>query len=525
MYTTRSTTYRPAGTRAGLADLRGLLNTALDILEEAAAGRAGPVAPGGPRAAREAAGRVLAGPLLPDGPADPVAVLHELVRPYAEWAVDVTHPAALARMQPPPTAAAATAELVAATLNQSLHAWESGPFALELDRWVVARLAELVGYGAGAGGTLTSGGSVSNLMALTAARDDVIAAARGRYVFQEGLIDIGVQPVILAPKGIHFSVARAARLLGVGEDHVLTVPVDRHGRMIPEEADRILGSLPGLPGDQVAVALVACAGSTDLGVVDPLPEVAEVARRHGVWLHADAAYGGGALFSERLRPMLDGLALADSVTLDLHKFGWSPASSAALLVRREETLISFGLQPTTCLSADDDTCAGYIGLQNTSLQTTRRADALKIAVTMRTLGRAAMGAMVDACHDLARHAAARIAAEPRLELAAEPPLTAVLFRYLPAAPLDADAFNGALRRRVMEEGRALLARTHIDRGGGRTRVFLKLMLLNPGTTPGLLDQVLDMLLAVAAEQEAAELRALGLDPAAGAAREAAATGA
>ncbi|MFF2148175.1 pyridoxal phosphate-dependent decarboxylase family protein [Kitasatospora sp. NPDC058190] len=495
--TTTGSLYDPAGTAAGLENVRSLVNLALDVLQEVAADRGGPVAPGGAHGAREAAAKALVEPLLPEHGSAPTAVLDDLVRSYAQWSVDLTHPAALARMQPPPTASGVAAELVAATLNQSLHAWESGPFALDLDRWVISQLAGLVGYGVGAGGTLTAGGSVSNLMALVAARDETLAVKLGRSVFQEGLPALGVQPVVVCPEGIHFSIGRAARVLGIGEDHVVTVPTDAQGRMIPAEADRILTELPA---DRVAVALVACAGSTDLGIVDPLPELAEIARRHGVWLHADAAYGAGALFSDELRGMLDGLAEADSVTLDLHKFGWSPASSAALLVRREETLLPFGLSPTTCLSADDDTCAGYIGSQNTSLQTTRRVDALKIAVTMRTLGKERLGAMVDTCHGLARHAAARIAAEPRLELFVDPPLTAVLFRYLPADGLDVDAFNGKLRRRLLEDGRALLARTHVE-VDGRSRVFLKLMLLNPDTTPAQLDAILDELLAVAAALE------------------------
>ncbi|MGW3633612.1 pyridoxal phosphate-dependent decarboxylase family protein [Streptomyces sp. NPDC005122] len=491
--------YQPAGTAAGLESVRTLVNTALDILEEVSATRTGPVAPGGPEGARTAARQALTTPLLPQDGADPALVLAELVRPYAQWSVDITHPAAMARMQPPPTDVAAATELVTAILNQSLHAWESGPFALELDRWVIAQLAELVGYDAdAAGGTLTPGGSVSNLMAMTMARDTTLAEKTGAYPFAGGLRALDVQPVVLCPVGVHFSIERAVRLLGIGEEHILSIPVDKNGRMIPQEAERALAELPD---DKVAVAMVAVAGSTDLGIVDPLPELAAIARRYGVWLHADAAYGAGALFSPRLRPMLDGLDQADSVTLDLHKFGWAPASSAVLLVRRAETMLSFGLQPTTCLSADDDTCAGFIGLQNTSLQTTRRADALKIAVTMRTLGSKAMGAMVDTCHDLARHAAARITAEPRFELGTEPPLTAVLFRYLPGNGLDVDAFNGALRRRVMEDGRALIARTHIA-GEGGSQVFLKLMLLNPDTTSGQLDAVLDELLAIATELEA-----------------------
>ncbi|MBB0243729.1 aminotransferase class V-fold PLP-dependent enzyme [Streptomyces alkaliphilus] len=492
--------YQPAGTREGLENVRTLVNAALDILRETSASRSGPVAPGGPNGTRAAARRALAGPLLPLRGEKVEEVLETLVRPYAEGAVDITHPAALARMQPPPVASAAAAELVASVLNQSLHAWESGPFALELDRWMIEQMAELVGYEpTEAGGTLTPGGSLSNLMAMTMARDTVMARRTGRSPGREGLFAIGMQPVALCPEGVHFSIERAARLLGMGEDNIMTVPVDDTGRMIPREAERLLRECPE---GRIPVVLVAVAGSTDLGIVDPLPELADIARRYGVWLHADAAYGAGALFSPRLRPMLDGLSEADSVTVDLHKFGWSPASSAVLLVREAGAMSSFGLQATTCLSADDDTCAGYIGLQNTSLQTTRRADALKIAVTLRTLGRETMAAMVDTCHGLARHAAARIEAHPRMELGARPPLTAVLFRYLPENGLDPDAFNGALRRRLMETGRALVARTHIARPDGSTRVFLKLMMLNPDTTPAQLDSVLEEVAATAAAMEA-----------------------
>ncbi|GLW89864.1 pyridoxal phosphate-dependent decarboxylase family protein [Actinokineospora globicatena] len=491
-----------AGTAEGLDDLRVMVGTAIDILQNASTARSGPVAPGGPREAGAVASRLLSEPLMSEHGGDPLETFTELAGAYAHWAVDVTHPAALARMQCPPTVGAVAAELVAATVNQSLHAWESGPFGLELDRWVIAQLAELIGYGAGAGGTLTPGGSVSNLMALIVARDSVLAAKLGRFVSQEGLIRLGVQPVVLGPEGIgtHFSTTRAARIVGIGEDQVIRVPTDDLGRMVPEAADRILANLPD---NQVPVALFACAGSTDLGIVDPLPELVAVAREHGVWLHADAAYGGGALFSTRLRGMLDGMSEADSVAIDLHKFGWTPASSSLFLVKRAETLSSFGLDPTTCLTADDDTIEGYIGSQSSSLQTTRRVDALKIAVTLRTLGSRRMGEMVDICHDLARHAAARIAAEPRLDLAVEPPLSAVLFRYLPRSVADINAFNGALRRRLMCDGATLLARTHLSQEDDPNTVFLKIIVLNPETTPEQIDAVIDHILAVAAELDVA----------------------
>ncbi|MFG6200621.1 pyridoxal phosphate-dependent decarboxylase family protein [Nonomuraea sp. JJY05] len=489
-----------AGSPEGLEELRILCVLALDVISEVRHSRSGPGPAGGHRAVAESARELMAGPLLPEPGGAPRDVLAGLTRAFATGSVDLTHPAALARMQPPPLAVAAAAELVVAILNQSLHAWESGPFALEAERFVTTELAALIGYGPDGGGTLTSGGSVSNLMAMTMARDSVLAHRLGHPTGREGVAGLRRRPVVLAQEAIHFSIGRALRVLGIGEEQLIPVAVDAGGRTSADDARRVLS---GLPGTDLPVALVALAGSTDLGVVDRLHELAEVAREHGLWLHADAAYGAGALFSDRLRPLLDGLSEADSVTLDLHKFGWLPSSSAMLLVRsRTHLRDSFGLAPTTCLTSEDDTEEGYHGLQDESLQTTRRSDAFKILVALRCLGRERLGAMVDACHDLAVHAAARIREEPRLELVAHPPLGAVLFRYLTGDPGRADEVNGAARRELMATGRALLARTHLTDEAGDRRVYLKLLFLNPETPPEQVDEVLAMFLATARRIEA-----------------------
>ncbi|MFC4029969.1 pyridoxal phosphate-dependent decarboxylase family protein [Streptomyces polygonati] len=490
--------FRPAGTPDGLEELRTLVNTAIDTLRDAHLVRRGPVLPGGPPAAAAAAREALAGPLLPSVPEPAGDVFRGLIEAYAQWSVDITHPAAVARMQCPPTTVAVAAELVAATLNQSLHAWESGPFALELERYVVRELAALAGYGPQAGGTLTAGGSISNLMAVLAARDNILGDGSGRTPFAAGLAAASRRPVVLCSDATHFSIGRALGITGLGEDAVLAAPADTAGRLIPGELDRLLGELPD---DIAPVAVIACAGSTDEGWTDRLPELAEVAHRHGVWLHADAAYGGGALMSPRLRGLLDGIAQADSITLDLHKFGWTPASTGVFLVRDAASLTPLA-QQTTTLNAVDDKEAGYFGLYGSSVQATRRADALKVAVTMRAYGKDGMAALVDRCHDLALHAAGRIAAEPRLHLAVTPLLSTVLFRYLPdsapeATSEDVDAFNGALRRRLMADGTALLARTRVAQPDGARPVFLKLMMLNPGTAPEAVDQVLDAIVSTA----------------------------
>src|SRR5205814_6973305 len=164
------------------------------------------------------------------------------------------------------------------------------------------------------------------------------------------------------------------------------------------------------------------------GSIDPLRDTAALAAGYGAWLHVDAAYGGGALFSDRLAGLLDGLHKADSVSLDLHKFGWQPVAAGVFLAGSAQALCPLARRVAYLNPADDEE-AGYPSLLGRSLRTTRRVDALKVAVTFRALGRRGLGGLVDACHDLALHAAARIADDDRLELAAPPVLSTVVFRY------------------------------------------------------------------------------------------------
>lgn len=489
----------PAGSVAGLDHVRALTTVALDALRDVAQGRKGPVRPGGPEAARDAVRQSLRGPLLPAIAGDPVDTFRQLVTEFASWSVDLSHPAAVARMQCPPTPVAAAAELVVAVLNQSLHAWESGPYALELERYVISELAAVAGYGPGSGGTITAGGSISNLMAVLLARDTTLARRLGRQPFSEGLAAMSVRPVVLATDATHFSIGRAVGIVGLGEDTIVRVPSDALGRLHPEALEN---SLRSLPADAVPVMIVACAGATDQGWVDDLVAIAEVAHRHGIWLHADAAYGGGMLFSPRLRSQLAGLAEADSITMDLHKFGWMPATAGVFLLRRAADMASLAQRATT-LNAADDVEEGYVGLYRDSVQATRRAEAFKIAATLAVLGSDGMAEMVEGCCDLARYAAARIATEPRLQLAAEPSLSTVLFRYRPVGAHDVDAFNGLLRRHLMAEGIAVLARSRVRQPDDTSPVFLKLMLLNPATTTAELDQVIDQVIAAASLLESA----------------------
>ena len=356
----------------GPATLRPLLTTVLDALQAGAATRDGPLPAGGPTAVATRLREALGDPLPDHGDED---ALRTLVQALAEGAADPAHPLCTAHLHCPPLAVATAADLAASVLNPSLDSWDQAPAASELETLVTKALtAEVYGETDQApttGDTLvTTGGTESNQLALLLARE--------RHGHTQ----------LVCAANAHHSLRRATWLLGLPEP--VTVPAPA-GTMDPAALGEALTALKGPRG---SLLVAATAGTTDAGLIDPLPDIANLCEAHGARLHIDAAYGGGLLFSDRHRPKLDGLARAHTVTLDLHKLGWQPVAAGLLAVRDRHDLTALA-HHTDYLNADDDTEAGLPDLLGRSLRTTRRPDILKIAVTLKTLGRTGLGELVD----------------------------------------------------------------------------------------------------------------------------------
>ncbi|WP_078591813.1 pyridoxal phosphate-dependent decarboxylase family protein [Streptomyces megasporus] len=485
-----------SGGTAGPAALEPLLRTVLTALAEGAGRRAGPVPAGAPDALAAHVAEEFAA-------ARGEEALSRLTALLAYGSADPADPSCAAHLHCPPLAVAAAADLAVSALNPSQDSWDQAPAATTLETLLLAELAELVGYDEEATGVLTSGGTESNLMGLMLARDQVLGRASGRRVEVDGVPRGGPRPRVFTSAAAHFSVQRSAALLGLGEDAVVPVAVDHALRMDPSALAEALKRCSD--DGESPVAVVATAGTTDTGAIDPLRACAEAAAEAGAWLHVDAAYGGGALLSDRLAPLLDGIALADSVSLDWHKLGWQPIAAGVFLVRRAETYASLARR-AVYLNPRDDEEAGYPSLLGLSPRTTRRADAFSMAVTLRALGREGLGRLVDACHGLALAGAAAVRAHPRLELHCDPVLSALLFRYLPTTGSEdaerTDRINASLRRRLLREGRAVVGRTEVP-GEGPGRVRLKLTLLNPYATPADVTRLLDAVAAAGRAEEAA----------------------
>ncbi len=423
----------------------------------------------------DAAARVAAVDL--DRPLDDLGdVLAEMSRLWLDDAVWFHEPRYAAHLNCPVVVPALLAELFVASVNSSLDTFDQSVGGTFIERRLVDWTAERIGFGPDADGVFTSGGSQSNLQGLLLARGrlDDVPAARLR---------------ILASAESHFSVQKSARLLGLGEDAVVSVPTDGRHRLDPAALERSLAACTAL--GLRPMAIVATAGTTDFGAIDPLPAVADLARAYDAWLHVDAAYGGGLLVSPRRRALLDGIDRADSVTVDFHKTFFQPVSSSALVVRDRATL-----RPATWhadyLNPREATTPNQV---DKSLQTTRRFDALKLWLTLRTMGPELLGQYVDAAVDLAAAVYAQLRDEPDLAFAAAPELSTLVFRYRPPGlrldEVGVAALNNRIRAELYASGTAMVAATKVD-----GIQHLKLTLLNPMATADDIVGVLDTVRAV-----------------------------
>ncbi|MFF7675956.1 pyridoxal phosphate-dependent decarboxylase family protein [Actinacidiphila glaucinigra] len=447
-----------AGGSEGPDRLRPLVEDALGALAAGAAARKGPLPAGGPGAVERRVREVL-GEALPEDGTGAAEALRALVGVVAGGAADPADPLCAAHLHCPPLAVAVAADLAASALNPSMDSWDQAPAATALEAEVTRALARLVHPDAAAPDALiTTGGTESNQLALLLARETatgvrVVAGANG-----------------------HHSVPRSAWLLGMPAPLVVDTP----GGVLDPERVR-----DALAADGGPALLVATAGTTDSGDIDPLPELARAARECGARLHVDAAYGGSLLFSDREAARLTGLREADTVTLDLHKLGWQPVAAGVLAVREAGLLRPLDHR-ADYLNAADDTEAGFPDLLGRSLRTSRRPDVLKIAVTLRALGRRGLGGLVEAVCDRARHLADLVDRHPALTLRARPAVSTVLFRPTGAG----DEEVAAIRRRLMLDGRAVLGRARAD-----GRLWLKATLLNPATAPTDLEALLTLVCA------------------------------
>jgi glutamate/tyrosine decarboxylase-like PLP-dependent enzyme len=395
---------------------------------------------------------------LPAEGADAESVLRDIEDKLFPHCTHVGHPGYFGLITPSPLPMGVLGDLIASALNQNVGAWTIGPGATAMERRTVRWLTDLCGYGPAAGGNLTSGGMTANFLGLKLARDAVTGdraqheGVRGRFA-------------VYTSEERHVSVDKAVDAVGLGREAVRALPTGDDFRVrldALEEAitrDRAAGVAP--------LCIVAMAGSTNTGAVDDLDALRRIADREGMWLHADAAYGGGMLLSRRRPGLLAGLERADSITLDPHKWFYAPLDAGAILVRDETRLTrSFGMKPSYLTDEADPTGARYQYYVH-GFEQSRRFRSLKVWMSFKRYGARQIGTWIDRNVEQAERLFDLAETDPEFRTATRPPMSAVCVRYQPDG-LDEDRLgplHALVARRIEAAGRFWISTTVLK---GRT---------------------------------------------------------
>ncbi len=352
------------------------------------------------------------------------------------------------------------AELLAASLNANAMLWKTSPAATELEQVVLDWLRQWMGLPDGLFGIIYDTASTSSMHAIAAAREmadpdaRTLGASRGLTLYTSA--------------ESHSSIEKGAISIGIGQQNVRKIPVDADFRMRPEalaqsiEADRAAGLCP--------FCVVATVGTTSTTSIDPVRAIAEIAARHGLWLHLDAAYAGSAAIVPEFRHILDGAEHADSLVVNPHKWLFTPVDLSAFYTRRPDILRrAFSLIPDYLRTAEDSRAVNYMDY---GVPLGRRFRALKLWFVMRYFGRERMAEIIRSQIGWAQELAAAVDADPRFERAAPAPFSVVCFRYK-----GSDDENRRLLESVNASGQFFLSHTVLH-----GKFTLHLAIGNLGTT-------------------------------------------
>lgn len=411
--------------------------------------------------------------------------------------VFVGDPRTVAHLHCPPLLATLAAEVVIAGLNQSMDSFDQAPIATVVEQKMIQWLCREAGFPLSADGTFTTGGSQSNYMGLLLARDAFIRKYWNWPAQKSGLPAEARRMRILCSEAAHFTVEKSASQLGLGTDAVVRIEVNDSFQIKAEALREALRKIAG--ENLLPMAIVATAGTTDFGSIDPLSEIEAIAREANTWLHVDAAYGGALLFTPQHRGKLERIESADSLAIDFHKLFWQPIPCSAFLLRNARHFESIKLY-ADYLNPELHEEEGIPNLVTTSLLTSRRFDALKLWISFQTLGRHQLASMIERTISLAAHAARVIRSTPRLELVCEPELSTVVFRYLPSTSADSDLINARLRQNLFDRGSAIIGHTRV-----RSMQCLKFTCMNPTTGERQIEDLIQTIIDSGAELDRARI--------------------
>ncbi|MGP1375437.1 MAG: pyridoxal phosphate-dependent decarboxylase family protein [Almyronema sp.] len=404
----------------------------------------------------------------------PESALLSAVQVLLSNSMNPAHPGYMGHMDPMPTVASIMGDLLAAGINNNMLSVEMSPVLSRLEPQLLREIAARFKLGEQAGGLLLSGGSLANLQALAVARNVKL------HTLGKGLSQRSQQPVLFASELAHTSIQKAAMLLGLGTEAVIAIATNTNAQMSVEALQ--IAIKQAIAAGQQPFAIVATAGTTVTGNIDPLPQIAAIAQQHQLWFHVDAAYGGALIFSPEHCYRLSGIEQADSVTFNPQK--WLYVTKTCVMVLfRQFNLLQSAFRVAAPYMAED---AQWPNLGELSVQGTRHADILKLWLSLQHIGQQGYAHIIQHNYQITAYLVEQLKQLPYLEFASQPEMNIVCFRGVPdwVAPANWDAWNTDLQQQLLRKFEVFVSLPSY-----RGQRWLKVVLLNPYTDPAVIDRL------------------------------------
>jgi len=418
------------------------------------------------------------------------SMLDEIKDLYLDHAISFHNRSYIAHLNCPITIPSVIGDFLASTVNTAVETWDQSTSGTlieqELIRWIAAafKFPEL------SDGIFTSGGTQSNFMGLLMARDHYAYKNLGLNIKQNGSSEAVQKFRIFCSEKAHYSIKKNAALLGLGYDAVVEVTTDTHYKMDPVALEAAIQM--EIEKGNTPIAVVATAGTTDFGSIDPIEKISKIAKSNNLWLHVDGAYGGCFIFTETHKTALEPIKYADSVTIDFHKTFFQPVCSSVFLAAESDYFkyVSYYADYLNPIETKDTDTPNLVVK---SMQTTRRFDALKLWFTLRMTGLETIASFLEIVHQRALDAYDLLLEAGCFEVKHKPELSTVVFRYkLKAGIADNavhDTVNLAIKKALFDSGQASIASTKVD-----GVIYLKFTLLNPKTSISDLKNIIQLII-------------------------------
>lgn len=402
----------------------------------------------------------------------------ELFRTLIDRSIHLYHPKYMGHQLCPPAPISALISLLGELINNGMAIYEMGPAATAIEKIIIELIAKKIGYDENGDGYITSGGTIGNLTAMLAARQNAVESD----IWEEGLNEnLGV----MVSSEAHYSVDRALRIMGLGSKGIIKIPVNDEYTIRTELLDEYYEKAKK-DGIRV-ISVVGCAPSTSTGMYDDLEAIAEFCKKKTLWFHVDGAHGGGAIFSDKYKHLLKGIEYADSVVIDGHKMLMTPALLTFVMFKEKDVSYSTFSQKAQYLwekNQDEE----WFNMARRTIECTKLMMSIKFYAILITHGEEAFNESVTHLYNLGKLFSQKIKEKAGFELALEPHSNIVCFRYKPTGLSDKeiDELNSKIRNNILKEGEFYIVQTLLGE-----RVYLRTTLINPRTDAGIFDELLD----------------------------------